>query len=166
MTVRDATESDLPAILDIYNDAVLNTLAIWNENPVDLANRRQWMKDRQGNGYPILVATRDSEILGYASFGDFRPFDGYRFTVEHSLYVHPRHRRQGIGRALMLPLIERARQLGKQVMVGAIEGGNEASIQLHLKLGFEKSGQMREVGFKFDRWLDLVFVQKALNDQD
>ena len=161
--IRDATEHDLPAIRDIYNDAVLNTTAIWNEQQVDLANRLAWFSARQGQRYPILVAVEHDEVVGYASFGDWRPFEGYRYTVEHSVYVRSDHRGKGLGPRLMQALIERAGTCGKHVMVAAIESGNQASIRLHERLGFTTTGQMPQVGIKFGRWLDLTFMQLTLN---
>lgn len=162
MEIRDAVETDLPGILAIYNDAVAHTTAIWNETLVDLANRHAWWQGRRAQGYPVLVATSGGEVLGYASFGDWRAFDGYRHTVENSVYVAPGARGQGVGCALMVPLIDRARALGKHVMVAGIEAGNGASIRLHEGLGFVRVGLMPEVGIKFDRWLDLAFLQLTL----
>lgn len=165
MKIRDAHDADAPGIAHIYNDAVRNTTAIWNEVIVDADNRLAWMRERCRLGYPVLVAVDAHErVIGYASFGDWRAFDGYRHTVEHSVYVDQSARRAGVGRALLAALIVRARSLGKHVMVGAIEAGNEASIALHLKLGFERSGHMKEVGTKFGRWLDLAFLQLRLDD--
>ncbi|NER62343.1 N-acetyltransferase [Pseudomonas sp. MAFF212428] len=161
--IRDAVPADLPAIRDIYNDAVLNTLAIWNEQTVDLGNRQAWLAARQGQQYPVLVAVNDAgEVLGYASFGDWRPFEGFRHTVEHSVYIRSDQRGQGLGPLLMAALIERARGCGKHVMVAAIESGNAASIRLHERLGFTLNGQMPQVGVKFGRWLDLTFMQLML----
>ncbi|MDQ0650969.1 GNAT family N-acetyltransferase [Pseudomonas cedrina] len=161
--IREATENDLPAIRDIYNDAVLHTTAIWNEQPVDLDNRLAWFTARQALGYPILVAVENAEVTGYASFGDWRPFEGFRYSVEHSVYVRNDQRGKGLGARLMQALIERARACGKHVMVAAIESGNHASIRLHERLGFITTGQMPRVGIKFGRWLDLTFMQLALN---
>ncbi|AGE28801.1 MULTISPECIES: GNAT family N-acetyltransferase [Pseudomonas] len=161
--IRDAIESDLPAIRAIYNDAVLNTTAIWNEQPVDLANRQTWFQARQAQGYPILVSIENDEVTGYASFGDWRPFEGFRYSVEHSVYVRHDQRGKGLGPRLMQALIERARTCGKHVMVAAIESGNLASIHLHERVGFITTGQMPQVGIKFGRWLDLTFMQLALN---
>ena len=161
--IRDAVAADLPAILDIYNDAVLNTLAIWNEQTVDLANRKQWFDARQAQGYPILVAVENDEVTGYASFGDWRPFDGFCHTVEHSVYIRADQRGKGLGPQLLTALIERAKACDKHVMVAAIESGNAASIGLHQRLGFAITGQMPQVGRKFGRWLDLTFMQLALN---
>ena len=161
--IRDAVHADLPAIRDIYNDAVLNTLAIWNEQTVDLGNRQTWFAARQAQQYPVLVAVNDAgEVLGYASFGDWRPFEGFRHTVEHSVYIRSDQRGQGLGPLLMQALIERARGCGKHVMVAAIESGNAASIRLHERLGFTLNGQMPQVGVKFGKWLDLTFMQLML----
>ncbi|WP_312937146.1 N-acetyltransferase family protein [Pseudomonas sp.] len=163
LAIRPATPDDLPGILAIYNDAVHNTLAIWNEVPVDLANRQAWFDARQQQGYPILVAVDDTGVLGYTSFGDWRPFEGFRLTVEHSVYIRQDQRGKGLAPQLMAALIEKARACGKHVMVAAIESGNAASIRLHERLGFAVTGQMAQVGMKFGRWLDLTFMQLQLD---
>jgi L-amino acid N-acyltransferase len=162
VTVRPATEADLAAIVAIYNDAVVNTTAIWNDAIVDVDNRKVWFDGRQTLGYPVLVAEEEGAIVGYGSFADFRAFDGYRFSVEHSVYVAEGVRRRGIASALLVALIEKARELGKHVMIGGIASDNAASLALHAKLGFTETGRMPEVGYKFGRWLDLVFVQRTL----
>ncbi|RMQ50613.1 putative Phosphinothricin N-acetyltransferase [Pseudomonas cichorii] len=162
--IRDALPADLPGILAIYNDAVLNTTAIWNEQPVDLANRQAWFEARQTQAYPILVAVdSNEEVLGYSSFGDWRPFEGFRHTVEHSVYVRADQRGKGLGPRLMAALIERARLCDKHIMVAAIESRNAASIALHERLGFKTTGQMPQVGTKFGHWLDLTFMQLDLS---
>lgn len=162
--IRDAIAADLPGILAIYNDAVLNTTAIWNEQPVDLANRQSWFAARQAQAYPILVAVDDEgQVLGYSSFGDWRPFEGFRHTVEHSVYIRNDQRGKGLGPQLMNALIERARACDKHIMVAAIESGNAASIALHERLGFSVTGQMPQVGTKGGRWLDLTFMQLDLS---
>ncbi|MFM8588623.1 MAG: N-acetyltransferase family protein [Limnohabitans sp.] len=164
MPIRDALPADVAALRDIYNDAVAHTTAIWNETMVDEANRLAWLQDRLERGYPVLVATdAQDRVLGYASFGDWRAFEGFRHTVEHSVYVHRDARGSGIGRQLLQALIGRARSLGKHVMVAAIEAGNTASIGLHEQLGFVCTGRMPQVGTKFGRWLDLVFMQLQLD---
>jgi L-amino acid N-acyltransferase len=157
--VRDATEADLPVIMEIYNDAVANTTAIWNEVLVDLENRREWLAVRRGRGFPVLVAEMDGRVAGYASYGDWRAFDGYRHTVEHSVYVHREARGGGIGALLMRELIARAASNGVHVMIAAIESENSASIHLHEKLGFRIAGKFSEVGTKFGRWLDLTCME-------
>ena len=161
-SIVDASEADLPGILAIYNDAVLNTTAIWNETLVDLANRRAWLTERQAQGFPVLVAQQDGEVLGYATYGPWRPHDGYKYSVEHSVYVRRDQRGQGLGLHLLQALIERARAANLHVMIAAIESENAASIRLHKRLGFVVSGQMPQVGRKFERWLDLTFMQLIL----
>jgi phosphinothricin acetyltransferase len=166
MLIRDALDADLPAIRDIFNDAVLNTTAIWMDDVVDLANRQTWFAARAQQGYPILVAqSAAGEVVGYASFGDWRPFDGFCHTVEHSVYIRADQRGNGLGPLLMAALIERAKTCGKHVMVAAIESGNGASIRLHERLGFITTGQMPQVGRKFGRWLDLTFMQLILTPE-
>lgn len=162
MLIRDAVDADLPAVTAIYNDAVANTTSIWNDRLVDVADRRAWMAARTGLGYPVLVAERDGVVAGYASFGDFRAFEGYRHTAEQSVYVAADHRRHGVARALLVALEARAAALGKHALIGGIEAGNEGSLALHRALGFVEVGRMPEVGIKFGRWLDLVFMQKIL----
>lgn len=163
LSIRDAQDSDLQAIRAIFNEAVLNTTAIWMDQPVDLANRQAWLAVRRQQGYPVLVAVdADEQVLGYAAYGDWRPFEGFRHTVENSLYVRADQRGQGIGPLLLGALIERAKAAKLHVMVAAIERENSASIRLHLRLGFTITGQMPQVGRKFDRWLDLTFMQLIL----
>jgi phosphinothricin acetyltransferase len=160
--VRPATAADLPAILAIYNDAVVNTTAIWNDAVVDIDNRLAWFEARARQNYPVLVADLVGAVVGYGSFGDFRPFDGYRHSVENSVYVAADARRRGVASALLAALIERGRALGKHVMIAGIAADNLASIRLHAKHGFSETARMPEVGTKFGRWLDLVFMQKRL----
>jgi phosphinothricin acetyltransferase len=166
MIIRDAVSADLPAIRDIFNDAVLNTTAIWMDGVVDLANREAWFAARAQQGYPILVAVDEADaVVGYASYGDWRPFDGFCNTVEHSVYVRSDQRGKGVGPLLMQALMERCKAGGKHVMVAAIESGNAASIRLHERLGFITTGQMPQVGRKFGRWLDLTFMQLILTPE-
>ena len=163
VTIRDAGDADLPAILDIYNDAILNSTAVWSTHAVDLASRRALLRDRREKGYPFLVADLEGVVLGFASFGDFRPWDGYHATVEHTIYVHNHHHGKGVGKALMPPLIEAARRLGKHTMIAGIDADNRPSLHFHKGFGFEEKGRLAEVGQKFDRWLDLVLLQKILD---
>ena len=164
-SIVDANEANLPGILAIYNDAVLNTTAIWNETLVDLANRRTWLLERQAQGFPVLVVQQAGEVLGYATYGPWRPHDGYKHSVEHSVYVRRDQRGQGLGLRLMQALIERARAANLHVMIAAIETENASSIRLHERLGFITTGQMPQVGRKFERWLDLTFMQLILPEQ-
>jgi phosphinothricin acetyltransferase len=157
-----AEEAHLPGILAIYNHAVDHTTAIWNDVRVDLDNRSAWWRGRIESGFPVLVAAEGAAVLGYASYGPFRAFDGYRATVEHSVYVAEGARRRGAATALLGALEAEARRAGLHVMVGGIAADNDASLRLHARLGFDETGRLPEVGRKFGRWLDLVFMQKIL----
>lgn len=163
--IREATPADAAAIAAIYNDAVAHTTAIWNEVTVDAANRRDWMAARAAGGFPVLVAEVDGAVAGYASYGPWRAFDGYRRTVEHSVYVGAAFRGRGLARGLMTALIGRARASGLHVMVAAIEAENRPSVALHESLGFGNAHVMRQVGQKFGRWLDLMFLELRLDDR-
>ena len=165
ISIRDASRADAAAILPIHNHAVLATTAVWNEGASDLVGREAWLAGRVAAGFPVLVAEVDGAVVGYASFGDFRAWDGYRFTVEHSVYVDPAHHRRGVGRALIEALIGRARAAGKHAMIAGIEARNEGSIALHRSFGFREVGRLPEVGAKFGQWLDLVFLQLMLDDR-
>lgn len=164
--IRPAAPADIPAITAIYNDAVRSTTAIWNDTLVDEAERLGWLSARQEAGLPVLVACAGGALLGYASYGPWRPHDGYRHTVEHSVYVAPEARGRGVARALMEALIAHARAAGLHVMIGAVASENAASLRLHAGLGFAEAGRCREVGAKFGRWLDLTFVQLILDDKE
>ena len=161
--VRDAGEADLPAILAIYNHAVLNETSIWNDDISDLADRRVWWESRVSRGFPVYVADVDGAVAGYGTFAEFRANQGYRFSVEHSVYVAVPEQRRGIGSVLLTRLIAEARQLNMHAMVGGIAADNAASIALHLRFGFVETARMPQVGFKFGRWLDLVLMQKLLD---
>lgn len=165
MQLRDATPEDAEGIAAIYNDAVRNTTAILNDGEVDAANRTAWIAARRQAAYPVLVAEDAGRVVGYASFGDWRAFDGYRATVENSVYVAVDARGRGLAAQLLELLIVRAQAMGKHVMVAAITAENEVSIRLHSRLGFVETGRMREVGQKFGRWLDLVFMELRLDDR-
>jgi len=163
--IRSAHKGDLPEILAIYNDAVLNTTASYDYEPHTLEQRTAWFDQHQQQKLPIIVAVDDAgTVLGWGSLSHFRERIGYRFTVEHSVYVSPDHRRRGIGRMIVSELIDMARALGKRVIVGGVDTLNEGSIQLHKQLGFEEVAHFKQVGFKFGRWLDVVFMERFLVD--
>lgn len=160
--IRDARDEDLPALLEIHNEAIRNTTAIWDEETVDVADRRVWLEERRGQGFPVLVAVSAGRVAGYASYGVWRAKSGYRHTVENSVYVHPDHHRRGVASALMTELIARARAGRIHVMVASIESGNSVSIALHERFGYRVVGVMPEVGVKFGRWLDMTYLQLIL----
>jgi L-amino acid N-acyltransferase len=166
MVIADAEERHLPGILGIYNDVIATTTAVYSEEPVTLESRVEWWKVRNALHYPILVALEDDVVLGFASFGDFRPWPCYRHTIEHSVHVRVDARNRGLGSSLIKALFPRAVALGKHIMIGGVDADNAASIHLHQKLGFEPVARLREVGRKFDRWLDLVFLQRTLSAAD
>ncbi len=161
--VRDAEEGDLPAILAIYNQVIATSTAVYTSVPATLAERRAWLQARRGQDYPVLVAGQGGDVVGFASFGEFRSWSGYRHTVEHSVHVREDQRGQGAGRALMEALFPRAAALGKHVMIGGVDAENAASIRFHERLGFERVAHFRQVGRKFDRWLDLVCLQRFVD---
>jgi L-amino acid N-acyltransferase YncA len=160
--IRDATESDLPAILAITNEVIATSTAIYTDGALTLDERRAWYLARRERDYPVLVEDEGGEAIGYATFGDFRTWPGYRFTVEHSVHIRADRRGQGTGRRLMQALMPIAVKLGKHAMVGGVDGSNQASINFHERLGFQRAATLREVGRKFDRWLDLVFMLRIL----
>ena len=162
MIIRDAVHDDLPAILEIHNDAIRTTTAIWDEHEVELDDRRAWFDGRRAAGLPVLVAEVDGRTIGFASYGPWRAKTGYRFTVENSVYVHPDHRGRGAANALMPALIDRARAGEAHAIVAGIEASNAGSIALHEKFGFRRVALLPEVGFKFGRWLDLAYLQLSL----
>ncbi len=163
MIIRPATEQDIPAITAIFNEAVVNSNAIWTEKQDSETERLAWMQARLALGYPVLVAVEGATVLGYGTFGDFRAFPGYRYSVEHSVYIHADHRGRGLGRVIVDALVVAAAALGKHIMIAGIDGGNPASLRLHAQAGFVEVARMPEVGRKFGRWLDLVFMQRVLD---
>jgi L-amino acid N-acyltransferase len=160
--IHDATDEDLPGLVAIYNEVIATSTAIYSSVPVTVEERRQWWQARTAAGYPVLVARDAAGVAGLATFGDFRAWPGYRFTVEHSVHVRPDGRGRGLGTLLVQALFPRAAALGKHVMIAGVDAANGASIRFHERLGFHKSGHLREVGYKFDRWLDLVFLQRRI----
>ncbi len=161
--IADALEQDVPGILAIFNDVIATTTAVYREEPVSLEERLGWMKSRTAAGYPVLVAHDGNGVAGFASFGEFRAWPCYRNTVEHTVHVRADVRGRGVGQSLLLALLPRARALGKHVLVAGVDADNAVSLRLHQRLGFTEVGRFREVGRKFDRWLDLVFLQRFID---
>ncbi len=167
MIIRDATEADLPALLELHNFAVHNLDATWTEVEETLEDRRKWFKGRKAEGFPIVVAVDAAgEVLGYGSYGTFRGRDGYRDTVEHSVYLFPRAQGQGTGKALLSWLIAHARQAGRHVMIAAIDSSNAISIAMHEKAGFVSWGALPQVGQKHGKWLSLALLGLVLDDRE
>ncbi|HVS78025.1 MAG TPA: GNAT family N-acetyltransferase [Steroidobacteraceae bacterium] len=162
MELRDAAEQDLAGLVAIYNDVIATSTAVYSSTPVTVEDRRRWWGARVECGYPVLVALDESGVVGFSSFGDFRAWPGYRYTVEHTVHVRADRRGGGVGTRLLEALFPRAASLGKHMMIAAVDAANAASIRFHERLGFEQAGCLREVGRKFDRWLDLVFLQRRI----
>jgi len=157
--IDDATRGDLPQILAIYNEVIRNSTAVYSEEEFTPQRGEAWFAGKTGHGFPFIVARDDSGVAGFASFGEFRTWPCYRHSVEHSVHVRADRRGRGVGRALVVELLARAAGMGKHVMIAGIDADNAVSIGLHRSLGFTDAGRFREVGFKFGRWLDLVFMQ-------
>lgn len=162
MIIRDATEQDLPAILAIFNQVIETSTAVYRDVGVPLEERRDWMLGRQAKGFPVLVAEAGAGPVGFASFGSYRDYPGYRFTVEHSVHVDAGQRGTGVGSALLTGLIERGEAMRMRTMLGMIDADNAGSIRFHERHGFAQTGRLREVGYKFGRWLDVVVMQRDL----
>jgi phosphinothricin acetyltransferase len=172
VNIRLANEADLPAINAIYNHYVPISTTTYDLKPMTMAQRRKWFKGREGI-HPVTVAlpaeetdqpgdATEKSIVGWGALNTWRAKPGYRLTVENSVYVHPDHQRSGVGSAILLDQIERARQLGVHVIVAGIDAEQEASLALHYKHGFREVARFPQVGYKFDRWLDAVFMQLTL----
>ncbi len=162
-SIRDATEADLPAIFAIYNDAVHNSTATWDLTEVAPAEQIEWLAEHQ-SPYSALVAEAAGVVVGWGSLSQYRPKPGYRFTVEDTIYIRDDWQRRGLGRALLDELLQRAHVGGFRAVLAKISADNEASIRLHEALGFFEAGREQQVGHKFDRWLDLVTMQRLLTD--
>jgi phosphinothricin acetyltransferase len=167
VVIRDAGPADLAEITVIYNALLVTTTHEWTETPHTVRERQEWLDAQHLAGLPALVAVDDFEVVGWATYGDFRDslrWPGYRYTVEHSIHVRQDHWRRGIGRLLMGALIDHARAAGKHVMVAGIDSDNLQSISFHQGLGFLEVARMPEIGEKFGRRLDLVLMQRMLHE--
>lgn len=162
ITIRQATIEDMPSVLEIVNYEILNTTAIWDYDIRTLDQQIAILNEKQEKNFPFVIAEKENKIVGFGTYGTFRFKIGYRFTVEHSVYVHKDFHGNGIGSLLLKELIELAKIQKLHTMIGVIDSENMGSIVFHEKLGFKKVGQIKETGYKFDRWLDSVFMQLLL----
>ncbi len=150
-------------ILDIFNEAILNSTALYDYKPRTIENMVSWFYTKKQNGFPVIgMINEENKLVGFASYGTFRAWPAYKYSVEHSVYVHQEYRGQGIAIELMKALINTAQKHDVHTMIGGIDATNGSSIRLHEKLGFTHSGTLPQVGFKFGRWLDLAFYQIVL----
>lgn len=163
LRIRDATPADLPAMLALYNEVIANTTAIYTYEPRSLEAHAAWLEAKRAENWPVLVAEADGALVGYGSYGPFRPWPAYLHSVENSIYIAAEQRGRGVGSALLPAIIASAAERGFHTMLAGIDAANAASLRLHAKFGFTKVAQFHEVGWKFDRWLDLVFLQRMLD---
>ena len=159
--LRPATEADLVAINDIYNHYVLHSTCTYQEEPETLDARRQWFH-RHGEKHPVIVAEVDGQLVGWGSLSAYHARSAYRRTVENSVYIHHQYHRRGIGSLLLQELINRARNLGHHAIIAGADTEQTASIALHRRFHFQEVGCMRQVGFKFGRWLDVIYLELIL----
>ena len=157
--IRKAIESDLPQLLIIYNEIILNTTAVYDYEPHSMEMRRQWFHAKKEQGFPVFVAEDGERILGFSSIGPFRAWAAYKYSVENSVYVAANARGQGVGKLLLAPLIDAAGKLKLHTIIAGIDATNETSLRLHKSFGFEEVAYFKQVGWKFERWLDLKFLQ-------
>jgi phosphinothricin acetyltransferase len=163
MTFLDCTHDHLEAIRAIFNEAIVNSTALYDYEPRSSEVMEAWWAAKQDKNLPVIgVVNVDGTLMGFGSYGPFRPHAAYQHTVEHSIYVDARFRGRGLGKELLSRLIARATQQGFHMMIGVIDAENAGSIALHAKAGFEPCGHIREAGFKFGRWLDLALYQLIL----
>lgn len=160
--IRNAEIKDLPYILDIMNEAIINTTAIYDYHERDEKYVQKWYQQLHETGMPVIVCEADGKCVAYGCYSRFRPKDGYRFCVEHSVYIHKDYRGKGYGAMLLSELIIAAKQQKIHTMIAGIDAANSISIEFHKKFGFVEVGFLKEVGYKFDRWLDLIFMEKIL----
>lgn len=161
--IRYMAPADLPAALDIYNELILNTTNVYSEEPHTLVMRTAWFNERMNANFPVIIAEQNGVVVGFGAYGQFRIWRCYRFTVENSVYVHKDHRGKGYSKLLLSYLINHAKQAGMHAMIAGIDGHNTASINLHSSFGFVQVAHFKEVGFKFGRWLDVLFLQLLLS---
>jgi phosphinothricin acetyltransferase len=162
--IRCERERHAGQILAIFNEAIVNSTAVYDYQPRTMEMMGAWFEAKNKGHYPVIGVEDDSgELMGFASYGPFRAWPAYKYTVEHSVYVDARFRRRGVGRLLLEQIIGAAREQDYHVLVGGVDAANHASIALHEKLGFSHCGTFRHAGFKFGRWLDLLFYQLTLD---
>ena len=162
MEIRHYQIEDTLAILDIVNHNILNSTALYDYKPRTLENQIAIFEEKLKKGFPIIVAVDNETLVGFGYYSEFRFREAYKFTVEHSVYAHPNHIGKGIGKLILENLINLAKLQKLHTMIGVIDAENQSSIEFHKKFGFEIAGTIKDSGFKFDRWLHSVFMQKIL----
>lgn len=164
--IRDANIDDMQSVLEIVNYEILNSTSIYDYNPHTLAQRIEWYENQITQNMPVIVAELNGDVIGYGSFGAFRYKEGYKYCVEHSVYVHSQKRNFGAGKLLMQQLITIAKSMSIHTMIAGIDAENQESIDFHKKFGFTEAGRIKEAGYKFNKWLDVVFMQLMLAENN
>ena len=161
--VQCERERHAAAILAIFNDAIVNSTALYDYKPRTMEMMSAWFEVKAKGKFPVIgIESDEGELMGFASYGTFRAWPAYKYSVEHSVYVDGRFRRRGVGRRLLEEIISAAQGQDYHTLIGAIDATNSVSIALHEAMGFKHCGTIREAGFKFGRWLDLAFYQLVL----
>ncbi len=163
--IRQAKGTDINAILSIINYEILNTTAVYDYKERSLEEQKKWYEEKTANNMPILVAEINGTVVAYGTYGIFRPWEAYKFSVEHSVYVSKKEQGKGIGKQILKQLIITAKKQGFHTMIAGIDASNKKSIDFHKKFGFKEIGIVHEIGFKFGKWLDLSFLQLFINNR-
>ncbi len=162
IAIRPAEEKDLPEILEIYNHSILHTTSVYSYNPHTLEMRKKWFDEKMAAGHPVYVAISENKVAGFIAYGPFRAWPAYKYTVEHSVHIHPDFRRQGIAKSLLEKMIDAARTNNIHAIIAGIDSANIPSIKLHAQFNFKEVAHFKEVGYKFNKWLDLIFMELVL----
>ncbi len=163
VTIRPATENDLEAILEIYNHAIVNTTSVYSYKPHTIEMRKKWFAEKQLAKHPVFVAMVGEKVIGFVTYGPFRIWPAYKYSVEHSVYVHPDFRQRGIAKKLLEIIIATARQNDVHAIIAGIDADNAVSIHLHKQLHFAEVGRFKQVGYKFGKCLDLALMELVLD---
>jgi len=164
ISIRQAEEKDVPKILEIINYEILYSTVVYDYNKRTFEQQTKWFQQKQKNTMPVIVAVKENNVIGFGTYSIFRPWEAYKLSLEHSVYVDKDYRFQGIGKLLMSKLILLAKKEGYHTMIAGIDASNKKSIAFHENFGFKEIGVFKEVGYKFDKWLDLIFMQLFLKD--
>lgn len=160
--IRDAEMKDLPSILKIVNFEIEHSTSIYDYHKKTLQDQTLWFEQKKSKKMPLIVAEKNGSVIGYGTYGIFRPWDGYQYSVEHSVYLDKNSRGEGTGKKIMSELIHLARERGFHTMIAGIDANNAKSIKFHTNFGFKEVGRFNQIGFKFEKWLDLLFMQLLL----
>jgi len=160
--IRDAEKKDLPSILKIVNFEIEHSTSIYDYKKRTLQNQTTWFEKKRKEEMPVIIAEMNSRVIGFGTFGIFRPWDGYQFSLEHTIYLDKNSRGKGTGKKIMSALIHTAKERGYHTMIAGIDANNAKSIKFHHNFGFKEVGRFNQIGYKFEKWLDLIFMQLFL----